>query len=84
MFKKLEVKKAQDHYYIDSDTHFVTDNFNQYGEARNDCPLQVMSHKYNDMLVELNKARYHWEFQDYDHAKSECDYYNKELERQYK
>ena len=83
-YKTLEVIKAKDHYYVNSDTHFITDNFNEYGEAINGSPLKVMSHKSNNMLVEMNKDRYHWEFQDYDHAKSECDYYNEELERQYK
>ena len=87
MFKKLEVIKAKDHYYVNSDTHFITDNFNKYGEAIDglNC-LRVMSHKSNSILGKLDGSmgRLHWEFQDYDHAKSECDYYNEELERQYK
>jgi hypothetical protein len=84
-YKKLEVKKAKNYYYVDSDTHFITDNFNQYGESIDGLnALRVISHKYNDMLIELNKVNYHWEFEDYKHAKSICDSYNEELERQYK
>ena len=47
MFKRLEIKKDIDHYYIDSDTHFITDNFDKYGEAINDTPITVVSHKSN-------------------------------------
>tara|TARA_R100000995_G_C3424098_1_gene95360 strand:- start:96 stop:344 length:249 start_codon:yes stop_codon:yes gene_type:complete len=79
MFKKLEIKKAKDHYYIDSDTHFITDNFNKYGEAINDCPLTVLSHKNNTIY-----NKYHWEFDDYEHAKTECDFYNGVLKDRYK
>ena len=84
MFKTLEVKKAKDYYYVDSDTHFITDNFDKYGEAIEDSPLKAMSHKSNNILVEMSKARYHWEFEDYEHAKSECHYYNEVLEKRYK
>tara|TARA_R100000030_G_scaffold83883_1_gene66943 strand:+ start:47 stop:313 length:267 start_codon:yes stop_codon:yes gene_type:complete len=85
MFKKLEVIKAKDHYYVNSDTHFITDNFNEYGEAIDGCPLKVMSHKSNNILGKLDGSmgRLHWEFEDYDHAKSECDYYNEELEMRF-
>jgi hypothetical protein len=85
MFKTLEVIKAKEHYYVDSDTHFITDNFNQYGEAIDGLPLKVMSHKSNSIFMELDGSmgRLHWEFEDYDHAKSECDYYNEILEKKY-
>jgi len=78
MFKRLEVKKDVDHYYIDSDTHFITDNFDKYGEAINDTPLTVLSHKNNAIW---NKD--HWEFENYEHAKNECEYYNQVLEKRY-
>ena len=79
MFKRLEVKKDVDHYYVDSDTHFITDNFDKYGDAINDIPLTVLSHKNNAIW---NKD--HWEFEDYEHAKKECEYYNSVLEKKYK
>ena len=77
-FKRLEIKKDIDHYYLDSDTHFITDNFDKYGEAINDTPITVVSHKSNRIFNKDYSI-----FETYEHAKSECDYYNEVLEKRY-